>query len=62
LCGKTAKTGFHAVELFPKLASMVWKIGENGFHGVELFAGQCETTTPRAGGAGEAARFRRDFA
>jgi hypothetical protein len=32
---KNGKTGFHAMELFPKLASMVWKTGESGFHGVE---------------------------
>jgi hypothetical protein len=35
LCGKTAETGFHAMELFPKLASMPWKTGESGFHAVE---------------------------
>jgi hypothetical protein len=40
LCGKTAEPGFHAMELFPKLASMAWKNGEFGFHGVELFAVQ----------------------
>ncbi len=32
---KNAKTGFHGLEFFPKLASMPWKTGESGFHGVE---------------------------
>jgi hypothetical protein len=45
------KTCFHGVEVFPKLASMAWKNGENGFHGVELFAAQERTTTLFAGGA-----------
>ena len=36
--GNGDKCGFHGVEVFPKVASMVWKNGENDFHGVEDFA------------------------
>ncbi|MBP5787148.1 MAG: hypothetical protein J6Y19_04980 [Kiritimatiellae bacterium] len=52
---KTAKNGFHGVELFPKLASMAWKNGENGFHGVEVFAPQGKTTPPQGEGAASSA-------
>ena len=37
---KNGKTGFHAMELFPKLASLPWKTGESGFHGVENTCGE----------------------
>jgi len=48
---KNGKTGFHAMELFPKLASMLWKMGESGFHGVEKQGGLKRAAACPAGGA-----------
>ncbi len=45
------KSGFHAVELFEKVASMPWKTAQFGFHGVEnrRIRLPCRETFPGAG-------------
>lgn len=48
---KNGKTGFHGVDLFPKLVSMPWKTGESGFHGVETTGGWKRAAACPAGGA-----------